>query len=303
MCRPVRSSFRCRACSARRRRRCRKRSAGQAGRPGPPSQVPGGPGRRSGQPQVGGPPKPGAPGDPDSRPDSRRSAARRSPVPGPVAPAPGQPQVGGPPKPGPGTTRTPPGQPQVGGPPKPADPGADGLHRLPGRPPAAGQRRGRMRAAFADAAGQSAAAPTRGGKATSSPTSNSRRPVRARPRGWWPRTTADEKAIFITEAWYLPGPDKPWVKVLDEAGPAEIFVPYQNNAHRFSDLIVLQLQLEPLTDPIRGRCGQLIDRPNARAQRIVREITEKGLLWMAPHGRSRPPSAISAATTSIAATS
>ena len=60
------------------------------------------------------------------------------------------------------------------------------------------------------------------------------------------------KGYFISEAWYLPGPDKPWVKVLDEAGPAEIFVPYQNNAHRFSDLIVLQLQLEPLIDAISG---------------------------------------------------
>lgn len=90
------------------------------------------------------------------------------------------------------------------------------------------------------------------------------------------------KAFFISEAWFLPGPGKPWVKVLDEAGPAEIFVPYQNNAHRFSDLIVLQLQLEPLVDAIRGRCGQLIDRPNTAGKRIVREITEKGLLWMAP---------------------
>ena len=90
------------------------------------------------------------------------------------------------------------------------------------------------------------------------------------------------KGFFVSEAWYLPGPDKPWIRILDEAGPAEIFVPYQNNAHRFSDLIVLQLQLEPLIDSIAGRCGQLVDRPNVGGKRIVREITEKGLLWMAP---------------------
>ena len=91
-----------------------------------------------------------------------------------------------------------------------------------------------------------------------------------------------KKGFFVSEAWYLPGPDKPWIRILDEAGPAEIFVPYQNNAHRFSDLIVLQLQLEPLIDSIAGRCGQLVDRPNVGGKRIVREITEKGLLWMAP---------------------
>ena len=36
--------------------------------------------------------------------------------------------------------------------------------------------------------------PTRGGTATSSPISNSRRPARAIPRGWWPPTTAEAKA-------------------------------------------------------------------------------------------------------------
>ena len=36
--------------------------------------------------------------------------------------------------------------------------------------------------------------PTRGGTATSSPISNSRRPARAIPLGWWPPTTAERKA-------------------------------------------------------------------------------------------------------------
>jgi Cu2+-containing amine oxidase len=90
------------------------------------------------------------------------------------------------------------------------------------------------------------------------------------------------KALFISEAWFLPGPDKPWVKVHDEAGPAEIFVPYQSGNPRFSDLVVLHLPLEPLTDSIKGRCGQLVDRPNSTDKHIVREISEKGLLWMAP---------------------
>ena len=108
-------------------------------------------------------------------------------------------------------------------------------------------------------------------------------PSEARQTAWLVSTNyGGRKGFFITEAWFLPGPDKPWVKVLDEAGPAEIFVPYQNSAHRFSDLIVLQLQLEPLTSAITGRCGKLVDRPNSADARIVREVSEKGLLWMAP---------------------
>jgi hypothetical protein len=108
-------------------------------------------------------------------------------------------------------------------------------------------------------------------------------PTGPRHSAWLVATSyGGRKGYFVSEAWYLPSPDRPWVRVLDEAGPAEIFVPYQNNAYRFSDLVVIQLQLEPLTASIAGRCGQLLDRPNVAGKRIVREITEKGLLWMAP---------------------
>jgi hypothetical protein len=237
----------------------------QTGAGGGPPQ-PGGPapGQPSGSPQMGGPLKPGGPGQ-----------------------APGAPQAGGPPKPGsPGT-----GQPQAGGPPKPTMPG--------GQPPAGGPPKPGMPVETPPVA--DVGPPGAGGCEPHSPMPPANQlpqytqrqgdvvsyqqfpPSGPRQSAWLVVTNyGGRKAFFVSEAWYLPGPEKPWIKVLDEAGPAEIFVPYQNNAHRFSDLIVLQLQLEPLISSIAGRCGQLIDRPNTAGKRIVREITEKGLLWMAP---------------------
>ena len=256
--------------------------------PGAPGQPPAQP------PQAGGPPKPGfgGPGGPDSQ-HRRKSAGRRNPArwtrprtrsdrrksagrPNPVGPDPADP-------------------PQVGGPPNPVGPDLAATTsrwtaeaRRSRHPVTAadwragdGRHAGRMRTAFADAAANQLPAYTpRTGDVVGY---QQFPPSGPRQTAWFVATNyGGTKGYFISEAWYLPGPDKPWVKVLDEAGPAEIFVPYQNNAHRFSDLIVLQLPLEPLIDAIRGRCGQLIDRPNSSGRRIVREISEKGLLWIAP---------------------
>ena len=47
---------------------------------------------------------------------------------------------------------------------------------------------------------------------------------------------AVHRGLFITSACFKPGPDRPWVKVLSDAGPSEIFVPYQSGDPRYLDL-------------------------------------------------------------------
>ena len=44
---------------------------------------------------------------------------------------------------------------------------------------------------------------------------------------------AVHRGLFITSAFFKPGPDRAWVKVLSDAGPSEIFVPYQSGDPRY----------------------------------------------------------------------
>jgi primary-amine oxidase len=69
--------------------------------------------------------------------------------------------------------------------------------------------------------------------------------------------------------------------VLSDAGPAEVFVPYQSGQPRFLDLAhpseggAGEFGLIRASQRDAGRCGQVIGRNNA----VVRELTEKGVLW------------------------
>jgi hypothetical protein len=246
--------------------------------PDPAATSPG-PGSPGQPPQAGGPPAPGL-GGPGGPGQPKQPQAGGPPKPGLGGPGPGQPpQAGGPPKPG-GPGGPGPGQPpQVGGPPKPGGPGTPGQPQI-GAPATGVTPAGCEPHSAMPARDQLPAYTQRTGDIV---TYQQFPPAGERKTAWLVVTNyGGRKGFFISEAWFLPGPDKPWVKVMDEAGPAEIFVPYQNNAHRFSDLVVLQLKLEPLIPSIAGRCGQLVDRPNVSGRRIVREISEKGLLWMAP---------------------
>jgi primary-amine oxidase len=86
---------------------------------------------------------------------------------------------------------------------------------------------------------------------------------------------ADHRAFFISSAYFKPGPNKPWIKVLGEAGPAELFVPYQPGQPRFHDLSGFNFQLVPATPADAGPCGQIVGRDNV----VVREVVDKGPLW------------------------
>jgi hypothetical protein len=96
------------------------------------------------------------------------------------------------------------------------------------------------------------------------------------------------KGLFTTAAWFKPGMNKRWVRVFDEAGPADVFVPYRTGEPRYSDLRGLRFHLEPAEAADPGRCGQVVDKPNTPANRraVVRELIDKGMTWLRA---SRPP--------------
>jgi primary-amine oxidase len=92
---------------------------------------------------------------------------------------------------------------------------------------------------------------------------------------------AVHRGLFITSAFFKPAPNRDWIKVLSDAGPSEIFVPYQSGDPRYLDLAhpseggAGEFGLIRASQRDAGRCGQVIGRNNA----VVRELTEKGVLW------------------------
>ncbi len=108
-------------------------------------------------------------------------------------------------------------------------------------------------------------------------------PARAPQTAWFITLNhVRSKGLFTTAAWFRPGPNKAWVRIFDEAGPADIYVPYQAGAPRYSDLRGLRFHLEPAVPADAGRCGQILDKPNTPPDRhaVVRELVDKGMTWL-----------------------
>lgn len=232
---------------------------------GPPRPA-GAPGAGSGGPSGPGPggPAPGSPGSPGAGP-------------GPGVPGPGS---GGPPVPkGPGGPPT--AGPSPGGPPAPkgAPKGSPGG---PPRPTPADS----APTPTANGAGCEPHSPLPSGL-PSGPGAGTAVYQQFPPSGamrtaWF--VTFDHavhRGLFITSAWFKPSPERPWIKVLSDAGPSEIFVPYQSGDPRYLDLAhpsqggAGEYGLIRASQRDAGRCGVVLGRGNA----VVRELTEKGVLW------------------------
>ena len=83
------------------------------------------------------------------------------------------------------------------------------------------------------------------------------------------------KALFLTSAYFKPGPDHDWIQILGRAGLSEIFVPYRSGQPRFLDLSGFQFELVTATSKDTGPCGKVVGRDN----KVVRELVDKGPLW------------------------
>jgi hypothetical protein len=216
------------------------------------------------------PPTPKLPGDPS--PPGKPG--------GPPAPKPpGEPggKTGGPPTPKPPGDPSPPGKP--GGPPAPKPPGGPTPGGKPGGPPAP-KPPGGPQPISSD------------GCEPHSPLPPDQSPVTAAYQQFPPSgdmktawlVTFDQqvhRGLYITSAYYKPGPDRDWVKVLSETGPSVVFVPYQTGQPRFDDLSPpsvggkFNFPMMQGTPMDRGRCGLIIGRGNT----VIREVVEKGVLW------------------------
>ena len=91
------------------------------------------------------------------------------------------------------------------------------------------------------------------------------------------------RGLFITRAYFKPAPDRPWIKVLHRAEVSEIFVPYQSGRPRYQDFAEFGFGPLTATDRDRGRCGAFVTRTlgggSEKVPVVVREVTDKGVLW------------------------
>ncbi len=86
---------------------------------------------------------------------------------------------------------------------------------------------------------------------------------------------AGGEALFVTSAWFKPGPNEPFVQVLARIGLSEVYVRYQNE-WSFRELVGdNNYGLTEVTKRATGRCGVKVGKP----RRVVREVLDKGVLW------------------------
>jgi Copper amine oxidase, enzyme domain len=86
---------------------------------------------------------------------------------------------------------------------------------------------------------------------------------------------AAHRGFYITSAYFKSAPNKPWLKILDEAGPGELFVPYQPGSPRYLDLSNFTFPIIPANQKDAGSCGKIVGNGNT----VVREVVDKGVLW------------------------
>ena len=86
---------------------------------------------------------------------------------------------------------------------------------------------------------------------------------------------APKQGLFITSAYFKPGPNRIPLEVLGRAGLGEVFVPYASGSPRFLDLAMFNFDLVEVNAADRGPCGQLLGNP----PKVVREVIDKGPLW------------------------
>ena len=85
---------------------------------------------------------------------------------------------------------------------------------------------------------------------------------------------APRHALFVTSAWFKPGPAAPFVKVLDRTGLSEIFVRYPGGIF-VPDLGQGSMRMLRARGQDAGRCGLIVGRRGV----AVREVIDKGVLW------------------------
>lgn len=85
---------------------------------------------------------------------------------------------------------------------------------------------------------------------------------------------APHQAVFLTGAWFKPGPAESFVKVLDRTGLSELYVFYRGGG-TYGELAQASMRLLQARGQDAGPCGLIVGRSGL----VVREVVDKGVLW------------------------
>ncbi len=97
------------------------------------------------------------------------------------------------------------------------------------------------------------------------------------------------KGLWVGPVDLKTSPEAPWTRVLYEAGPAEVFVPYHHGAARIYDLqtcappAVCLRQVDPADA---GRHGELVTLSADLVPKVVAEVRDRGVAWLCKWGEA-----------------
>ena len=85
---------------------------------------------------------------------------------------------------------------------------------------------------------------------------------------------APHQGVFLTSAWFKPGPAGRFFKVLDRTGLSELYVTYWGGG-AYRELAQTSMRMLRARRLDAGRCGLIVGRQGV----AVREVIDKGVLW------------------------
>lgn len=95
-------------------------------------------------------------------------------------------------------------------------------------------------------------------------------------------TSQNAGTLYVTEAYFRPGKNREFIKVLGKSGLWDIHVPYARGGNRYWDIRDYDEGLNHIDRRQTGPCTQLIGTPTYAAK----EIRDRGLMWkQAARGR------------------
>ena len=89
------------------------------------------------------------------------------------------------------------------------------------------------------------------------------------------------KGLYITGAWFKRDLGEDWIKVLNDARIAELFVPYHQSSHiRYFDLTSFQFPMNEVKVEDAGPFGTLMPPFQGDSfSTVVKEVRDRGLAW------------------------
>ncbi len=89
------------------------------------------------------------------------------------------------------------------------------------------------------------------------------------------------KGLYITGAWFKRDLNEGWIKVLNDARIAELFVPYhQSSFIRYYDLTSFSFPLAPVRAEDTGAFGSLLPAFQGDSNAtVVKEVRDRGVVW------------------------